>query len=346
MNGAFFVQENTPLIDALRRIDEGNSQIVIVEREGRIVGTLTDGDVRRALLGGAGLDAPVEQVMNRKPITAPAGLSDDTALTIMKRHSIHQLPVVDSDGRVVSVKLIDDLVQPSHSEHWVVLMAGGLGARLKPLTDDLPKPLIRVGGKPILETVLINFIKAGFGKFMIAVNYKADMISDYFGDGSAWGVEIEYLHEKERLGTAGALSLMERRPTRPFFVMNGDLLTTVNFEQMLNYHNQHKAFSTMCVREHAVHVPFGVVDFDEHRLLAIREKPTHKCFVNAGVYLLDPGIIDFITPGEPIDMPTLIERTMEKDKTSVVFPLREYWIDVGRLDDLQRASDEFQRIFG
>lgn len=346
MNGAFFVQEKMPLIEALRRIDAGKSQIVIVEREGRIVGTLTDGDVRRALLGGAGLDAPVDQVMSRNPITAPASISDEAALALMRRHSIHQLPIVDADGHVVTVKLIDDLVQPTHSEHWVVLMAGGLGARLKPLTDDLPKPLIRVGGKPILETVLIGFIKAGFDKFFIAVNYKAEMIREYFGDGSAWGVEIEYLHEKERLGTAGALSLMPRRPTRPFFVMNGDLLTTVNFEQMLKYHNQHKAASTVCVREHSVHVPFGVVEFDEHRLLAIREKPTHKCFVNAGVYLLDPSIIDFIRPDEPIDMPTLIERSMGEGKTSVVFPLREYWIDVGRLDDLQRASDEFQRIFG
>ena len=248
------------------------------------------------------------------------------------------------DGRVVEVKLIDDLALAQQSDHWVVLMAGGLGSRLKPITDDIPKPLIKVGDKPILETVLGGFAKAGFGKFFISVNYKAEMIRDYFGDGSAWGVEIDYLEENERLGTAGALSLLPERPRRPFFVMNGDLLTTVNFDQMLKYHHAHQAFSTVCVREHSITVPFGVIDFDDHRLLGIREKPTQKFFVNAGVYLLDPGVLDHLSANEAVDMPTLIERTIAAGKPSVVFPLREYWIDVGRLDDLQRASDEFQRI--
>jgi dTDP-glucose pyrophosphorylase/predicted transcriptional regulator len=346
MNGVVFVTESMPLLEALRRIDKGNLQLAVVERDGWIVGTVTDGDVRRGLLNGVSLDAPVEQVMNRTPITAPAGISDTAALTLMRRKSIHQLPIVDAEGKVIEVKLIDDLVTASQSDHWVVLMAGGLGSRLKPLTDDLPKPLIKVGDKPILETVLGGFIKSGFGKFFISVNYKADMIREYFGDGSAWGVEIEYLQERDRLGTAGALALMPERPTQPFFVMNGDLLTTVNFEQMLKYHREHKAFTTVCVREHSVTVPFGVVDFDDHRVLGIREKPTQKFFVNAGVYLLDPGVLEFLRQEEVIDMPTLIERTIADGKPSIAFALREYWIDVGRLDDLQRASDEFQRIFG
>ena len=212
MNGAFVVSEQTPLIETLRRIDQGNLQLAIVERDGKIVGTVTDGDVRRALLSGVGLDASVDLVMNRTPITAPAGISNAGALNLMRRHSIHQLPVVDADGKVIEVKLIDDLALAQQSDHWVVLMAGGLGSRLKPITDDLPKPLIRVGDKPILETVLGGFVKAGFGKFFISVNYKAEMIRDYFGDGSAWGVEINYLEENERLGTAGALSLLPERP--------------------------------------------------------------------------------------------------------------------------------------
>ena len=346
INGVIFITETTPLIETLRRIDEGNLQLAIVERDGKIVGTVTDGDVRRALLNGVGFDASVDRVMNRAPTTAPVGISNAGALNLMRRHSIHQLPVVDTDGKVVEVKLIDDLALAPQSDHWVVLMAGGLGSRLKPITDDIPKPLIRVGDKPILETVLGGFVKAGFGKFFISVNYKAEMIREYFGDGSTWGVDISYLEENERLGTAGALSLLPERPKQPFFVMNGDLLTTVNFEQMLKYHREHQAFSTVCVREHSVTVPFGVIDFDDHRLLGIREKPTQKFFVNAGVYLLDPGVLDLIAVNEVVDMPTLIERTIACGKPSVVFPLREYWIDVGRLDDLQRASDEFQRIFG
>jgi len=346
MNGAFVVSEDTALIETLRRIDQGNLQLAIVARDGKIVGTVTDGDVRRGLLGGVSLEASVKLVMNRTPITAQVGISNPAALNLMRKHSIHQLPIVDVEGRVVEVKLIDDLALAPQSDHWVVLMAGGLGSRLKPITDDVPKPLIRVGDRPILETVLGGFVKAGFGKFFIAVNYKAEMIREHFGDGSAWGVEIGYLEENERLGTAGALSLLPERPAQPFFVMNGDLLTTVNFEQMLKYHREHQAFSTVCVREHSVTVPFGVVDFEDHRLLGIREKPTQKFFVNAGVYLLDPGVLDHLAANEAVDMPALIERTVADGKPSVVFPLREYWIDVGRLDDLQRASDEFQRIFG
>jgi dTDP-glucose pyrophosphorylase len=347
MDRVFVVTEKMALIETLRRIDQGNLQLAVVERDGKIVGTVTDGDVRRALLSGIGLDASVERVMNQKPIVGPVGISNAAALTLMRRHSIHQLPIVDTEGKVTEVKFIDDLaVAPPSGDNWVILMAGGLGSRLKPLTNETPKPLLQIGDKPILETVLTGFVKAGFGKFFISINYKAEMIREYFGDGSAWGVDISYLEEHERLGTAGALSLLPERPTQPFFVMNGDLLTTVNFEQMLKYHREHDAFSTVCVREHSVTVPFGVVDFDEHRLIGIREKPTQKFFVNAGVYLLDPGILDHLGANETIDMPSLIERTIAKGKPSVGFPLREYWIDVGRLDDLQRASDEFQRIFG
>jgi dTDP-glucose pyrophosphorylase len=346
MNGVFVVGEETALIETLRRIDQGNLQLAVVERDGKIVGTVTDGDVRRALLSGVSLDASVEQVMNRTPIVAPVGISNAAALTLMRRHSIHQLPIVDAEGKVTEVKLIDDLAVAPPSDHWVILMAGGLGSRLKPLTNETPKPLLRIGDRPILETVLTGFVKAGFGKFFISINYKADMIREYFGNGSSWGVEISYLEERERLGTAGALSLLPERPEQPFFVMNGDLLTTVNFEQMLKYHREHQAFSTVCVREHSVTVPFGVVDFEDHRLVGIREKPTQKFFVNAGVYLLDPCILDHLDANEIIDMPSLIERTIARGKPSVGFPLREYWIDVGRLDDLQRASDEFQRIFG
>jgi dTDP-glucose pyrophosphorylase len=342
----YLVDETTSIFETIRAIGDGNLQVALVCRDGKLLGTATDGDIRRAILASIPLDSPISAVMNRTPTTASLGISNMAALTMMRQRSIHQLPILDPDGKVVDIKLIDDLAIPSQSGHWVVLMAGGLGSRLKPLTDDLPKPLIRIGDKPILETVMTGFIKAGFGKFFISVNYKAEMIREYFGDGSAWGVDISYLEENERLGTAGALSLMPERPTQPFFVMNGDLLTTVNFEQMLKYHLEHQAFSTVCVREHSITVPFGVVEFEDSRLIGIREKPTQKFFVNAGVYLLDPGVLDHLDANEAVDMPSLIERTIAKGKPSVVFPLREYWIDVGQLGDLQRASDEFQGIFG
>jgi NDP-sugar pyrophosphorylase family protein len=311
-----------------------------------LVGTATDGDIRRGILAGIGLDHPVAKVMNRSPITAKPGISDEAALALMRRHSIHQLPILSADNRVVDVKLIDELTRASHAEHWVVLMAGGAGTRLRPLTDDLPKPLIKVGGKPILETILMNFIASGFVKFFISVNYKAEMIQEYFGDGSNWGVEIAYLREKVKLGTAGALALLPEKPRNPFVVMNGDLLTTINFQQLIKYHREHQATATACVLEHTTTIPYGVVEIAENEVVSIREKPAVKQFINAGVYLLEPVVFDYVEPNKPLDMPSLLNTLVQKGKTTVAFPLREYWIDIGRLDDLKRASDEYQHVFG
>ncbi len=342
----YMLVETVPLLDALRVIDGTPGQIALIHDNGRLIGTITDGDIRRAILAGTSLSETVGTIMNRNPITAPSGILRHAALRLMERRSIHQLPTIDSTGHLVGILLIDDLMHQTPNENWVVLMAGGLGNRLKPLTDDLPKPLIKVGDKPILETILLGFIAAGFTRFYMSVNYKAEMIEDYFGDGSKWGVEIQYVRESKKLGTAGALALLPERPTQPFFVMNGDLLTTMNFTQMLTYHTDHKAAATMCVREHAITIPYGVVAFDDHRFTSIREKPTERYFVNAGVYVLDPAVLTLIEPDEEIDMPTLFDRVVQAGNQASVFPLREYWIDVGRLDDLKRASDEYERVFG
>jgi len=340
------VAETTPILEAIRVLDESSLQIALVQHDGHVVGTLTDGDVRRALLAGATLDQPVTKIMNRSPVVAQNGITNEAALALMRRHSIHQLPILDADNRVVDIKLIDELTRASHADYWVVLMAGGAGTRLRPLTDDLPKPLIKVGGKPILETILTNFIASGFVKFFIAVNYKAEMIQEYFGDGSTWGVEIAYLREKVKLGTAGALSLLPEKPRHPFVVMNGDLLTTVNFQQLIKYHREHQATATACVLEHTTTIPYGVVEIAENEVVGIREKPAVKQFINAGVYLLEPVVFDYIEPDKLLDMPSLLNLLVQKGKTTVAFPLREYWIDIGRLDDLQRASDEYQHVFG
>lgn len=340
------VSETTPILDAIRTMDEGRLQIALVERQGRLVGTLTDGDVRRALLSGATLSQPVQAIMNNSPIVASSGITNEAALALMRKHSIHQLPIVDANGMIVEIKLIDDLTRVSHADYWVVLMAGGQGTRLRPLTEDLPKPLIKVGGRPILETILSNFIAAGFAKFFFSVNYKAEMIQEYFGDGSKWGIDISYLEEKTKLGTAGALSLLPSRPVNPIIVMNGDLLTTINFQQLIKYHQEHKAVATACVLEHTTTIPYGVVEISDNAVTGIREKPTLKQFINAGVYLLQPEAFDYIETGKPLDMPSLLNILVGKNKTTVAFPLREYWIDIGRLDDLKRASDEYQHVFG
>jgi dTDP-glucose pyrophosphorylase len=343
---AHLVEESTSIFEAIRVIGEGRLQMALVHREGRLVGAATDGDIRRGILARVPLDNPIAEIMNRSPVVGRVGLTNDAALAIMRRHSIHQLPLVDEDNRIRDVKFLDDLLETQASNNWVVLMAGGLGTRLRPLTDETPKPLIKVGDRPILETILRSFVAGGFSKFFISVNYRAEMIEDHFGDGSTWGAEIEYLRETDMLGTAGALSLLPERPSQPFFVMNGDLLTSVNFRQVMNYHTEHNAPATICVREHAVTIPFGVVTTSDHHLVDIQEKPTYRYFVNAGVYVLDPVALDFIPQGEALDMPPLLNRLLANNKRPIVFPLREYWMDVGRLDDLQRASSEFERIFG
>ncbi|MBR0826176.1 nucleotidyltransferase family protein [Bradyrhizobium manausense] len=340
------IEAQTSIFDAMRVIGEGRLQIVVVHENSRLLGAATDGDIRRGILARIPLEAPISEIMNRKPITATIGITDEAALALMRRHSIHQLPLVDRDNIIHDIKFLDDLLQVGQLENWVVLMAGGLGTRLRPLTEETPKPLIKIGGRPILETIIRNFVASGFSKFYLAVNYKAEMIEDYFGNGTGLGVEIRYLRENARLGTAGALSLLPEIPSRPFFVMNADLLTSVNFRHVLNYHVERKAPATICVREHKVTVPFGVVLTDQYHLTAITEKPTYSHYVNAGVYVLEPEALKLIEAGKPLDMPNLLQGLIQQGRRPAVFPVSEYWMDVGQLDDLHRASLDFEEIFG
>jgi NDP-sugar pyrophosphorylase family protein len=230
-------------------------------------------------------------------------------------------------------------------DNWVVLMAGGLGSRLRPLTDECPKPMLRVGNKPLLETIIETFIEQGFRRFFISVNYMADTIKEYFGDGSRWGAEIQYLEETSRLGTAGALSLLPEKPQAPLLVMNGDLLTKINFRQLLDFHREHHAQGTMCVREYEFQVPYGVVKMDHHRITGFEEKPIQRYFVNAGIYVLEPQALQHIPHGVFFDMPSLFQTLMADRQEAVVFPIREYWLDIGHMADYDRANGEFARNF-
>jgi dTDP-glucose pyrophosphorylase len=340
------IAPGTSIFEALRVIGDGRLQIVLVHEDGYLVGAATDGDIRRGILARIPLESPISSIMNRTPVTATLDITDEAALALMRRHSIHQLPLVDESNVIRDVKFLDDLLQTGQLENWVVLMAGGLGTRLRPLTYDMPKPLIKIGGRPILETIIRSFANSGFSNFFLAVNYKAEMIEDYFGDGSKFGVAIRYLREHDRLGTAGALSLLPEPPSRPFFVMNADLLTSVNFRQVLNYHIEHAASATVCVREYKVTVPFGVVTTEDHHLLDIKEKPTFHHFVNAGVYVLDPATLSLVQADGALDMPDLLQRLAAAGRRPAVFPLSEYWMDVGHLDDLRRASLDYEEIFG
>jgi NDP-sugar pyrophosphorylase family protein len=220
-------------------------------------------------------------------------------------------------------------------------MAGGLGTRLQPLTDECPKPLLMVNGKPILETILESFVEQGFKRIFLSINFKAEMIRNYFGAGERWGIQIEYLHENTCLGTAGALSLLPEKPTAPVIVMNGDLLTRTNFDNLLQFHITQGATATMVVREYDFQVPYGVVRLDGTRIDAIEEKPVHKFFVNAGIYALSPEALDYLPAGVFFDMPALFEHLITADKVTAAYPLREYWLDIGQLEEFERAQREW-----
>jgi dTDP-glucose pyrophosphorylase/predicted transcriptional regulator len=340
------VSPETSFRDALRTIDAGGVQIaLVVDEAGRLVGTVTDGDVRRGLLRGQTLDEPVLNIANRLPTVARESDDTGTILAMMKLKHLRQIPVVDDDGVVLRLILLDDLIQDRIRDNWVLLMAGGLGTRLGALTKDRPKPLLQVGGKPILETILEEFIQQGFHRFYFSVNYMAEMVIDHFGDGGKWGVEIHYLRETEQLGTAGALRLLPEPLKEPLIVMNGDLLTKAKFNDMLDFHVEHQAYATMAVREYTFQVPYGVVQLRKHQLLGIEEKPTHEFFVSAGIYVLSPAAVANLPAGNVLNMPTLFDSYIERGLTVSAYPVREYWLDIGRLGDFERAHDEFERIF-
>lgn len=336
--------EDAKILDAARVIDSTFAKIaIIVNKENVLLGCVTDYDVRKAVLRGISMsETSVNEIMSKQPKTALEGLSDTIIHKMFLYRNVRQLPIVNRDNIVCGLKTLWEYeTRNIKRANPVVLMAGGLGTRLRPLTDNCPKPLLKIGGKPILEIILENFIQQGFYNFYISVNYKAEMIEKYFGDGSNYSVSINYLKENKRLGTAGALSLLPESLKEAVIVMNGDLLTKVDFNQLLDYHIYRNADATMCVREYSYQVPYGVIDIDNLEIKMLREKPSYTFFVNAGMYVLQPDIIKEIPHDTFFDMTDLFNLNIQKKKRNLAFPIREYWIDVGRMEDFERASEEF-----
>lgn len=333
--------------DAIGAIDRSRRQIaLVVDPDGKLLATVTDGDVRRGILDGVDLDGPVSQVMHTTPTTVEQGDAPETLRRLIREKKLQHVPVLDAAGRLVDLSTVDELFGITPKETRVVLMAGGLGKRLRPLTENLPKPMLSVGGKPLLEQIIGVMSEQGYSRISISVNYRRDVVMDHFGDGSAFGVDIDYIEEDEPLGTAGALSLMSERPTKPFIVMNGDLLVALRFSNLLNFHNKIGASATMVVREYTHQIPYGVVRTDGDLLTGIEEKPVERHYVNGGIYVLSPEALDAIEPGASLDMPTLFTRLKDAGSTTAVFPLAEYWRDIGQLDDLEAARSEFDSVFG
>ena len=337
------VNSDITLEQAIQVLDKAALRIaLIVGEDDKLLGTLTDGDVRRALLKHLPLHTPVTEVMNTQPKMAEQTWTESRVLAMLEQYELLQLPLVDSEGRVIGLANLHDILNKHRHDNPVFLMAGGFGTRLRPLTNNCPKPMLKVADKPILEQILLNFVEAGFHRFYISTHYMPEVIRDYFSDGEKWGVSIQYVHEEEPLGTGGALGLLPHDEIdQPIFMMNGDLLTSLNLHSFLEFRERQNGVATMCVREYEHQVPYGVITSEGTQIKSMVEKPVHRFFVNAGIYLLEPALVKSVSPGTRIDMPTLLEQEIDGGKTVDMFPIHEYWLDIGRMDDFQKAQDEF-----
>jgi len=343
---ATLLRPHNTLKEAIEVLNRASLQIVmVIDEHNKLQGTITDGDIRRALMKHHGMETHLRDIMFKESTTALINENQEVILKMMKERCLLQVPLLNSEGCVVGLETLHNLVDKQRHDNAVLLMAGGRGKRLLPLTKDTPKPLLKVGGKPILETILSQFVDAGFHKFFLATHYKAEMLKEHFGDGSKWGVEINYLFEEEPLGTAGALGLLpEGLPDAPIIFMNADLLTKVNFEHLLNFHLQQGGMATMCVCKYDFQVPYGVIESEDLRVKNIVEKPVQSFFVNAGIYALDPDIVNHINGNEHTDMPCLLESLIGKDKQVNMFPMHEYWLDIGKLEQFERAQLDIKNM--
>lgn len=342
-----FVDSEDSIRVSMANIDNSTKGISFVRNsEGQLQGTVTDGDIRRAILNGCSLDEPVSKIMNRNFIFVTENYTQKLITNIFKQKSISQIPVLDDDMRVVDILYYRDLISRENlKSNQVVIMAGGLGTRLMPLTKELPKPMLQIGAKPLLETIINQLKTYGYHRFILCVNYKSDVIKNYFQDGTEFDVEIQYIEEEKRLGTAGAIRLAKEYLTEPFFVVNGDVLTRLNFEQFMDYHLKKENVITVGVKQHEIQIPYGVLDIKDEQLLSLREKPSFSYFINAGIYCLLPDILDSIPANEYYDITQLIDAQIKMSKRVGSFPITEYWLDIGQLEQYNQAKVDYKSIF-
>lgn len=346
----FLIDESATIRDAMTAIDRSGKGIaLVVDSFERLVTTITDGDIRRAILAGVGLDSPVTSLIvrrppnARKPITAPAEASDAELEELMARHEIRHVPVLDRGGRLVRLAIREELETTPEIPVSAVIMAGGFGTRLRPLTDETPKPMLNIGGQPLLQRTVERLRRSGIRNVNLTTHYLPEKIHDHFGDGSDFGVRINYVAEEKPLGTAGALSLLPESD-EPLLVMNGDILTGVDFQELVRFHREHEAALTVGVRQYEFKVPYGVVQAEQGVVRALREKPKYEFLVNAGIYLLEPDVKRYIPADRRFDMTDLIGALLEEGRKVVTFPVVEYWLDIGQIEDFQRAQRDVQSL--
>lgn len=344
-----FISVNDSIRSALECIDRGGlSLVLIVDDELHLLGTISDGDIRRAILAGIKIEEPVTILLSRKtntqyskPITAFIGTSPEILIGLMQKYALNVIPIIDEENHVIDLITIDDLIPPKNLPLSAVIMAGGFGTRLRPYTDDTPKPMLPVGGRPLMEVIIEHLRYSGIKTVNITTHYFPEKISEYFKDGKDFGIDINYVNEKEPLGTGGALGLLPT-PKETMLVINGDVLTQINYQSMLTFHNENKADLTVAVKRYDVEIPYGVVDYDGVIVKGVKEKPRMSYFVNAGIYLLDPVVYQYMPLGKHFNMTDLIQWLIDAGKKVVSFPVSEYWLDIGQQADYVQAQKDVE----
>ena len=328
---------------AIKVLHEGGCRIALVsDKHDRLLGTLTDGDIRRALINKLTMKSYVKLVMNSDPVTVTNNTESKEIISLMTSQELLHMPIIDKDGFLCGLETLNDLIEERKYDNPIFLMAGGFGTRLHPLTEHTPKPLLKVGIKPILETIIEQFVKYGFHNFYISTHFKSEQIMDYFQSGEKYDVSISYVHEDTPMGTAGSLGLLpENLPDLPIIVMNGDILTRVDFNHLLNFHYENNTEATMCVREYDFQVPYGVIEIANHKIAKIEEKPIHNFFVNAGIYVLDKTLVNRVDGKSYLNMTDLLNKEIYNGGVSV-FPIHEYWLDIGHMKEYEKANKEIK----
>jgi len=337
----FFLKANDSVLNVINNINNSHYQICfIVDDQGSLIGSIADGDIRRGLIEGHSIDSLASQIMNPNPISILATQNERQAQTIMSANQIKQLPVVNEDHQLVGLHLMDQISNLAHKENSILIMAGGFGKRMMPLTENLPKPMLKVAGKPILEHIILNAKAQGFRKFIISLHYLGNLIIDHFGDGSNLDISIQYIHEIEPLGTAGAMALINPLPNLPFIVTNGDIITDVNYANLLHFHESNKSQATMAIKKYKLQNPYGVVNIKGLEITSFEEKPIQMSYVNAGIYALNPSSLKYLKVNEPCDMPDLFELLKKNNYFITAYPIHETWADVGRPIDLSEVNED------
>ncbi len=336
------IKPNTSILDTLKVIDNAAVEIaLVVDENKRLIGTVTDGDIRRGLIKGTKLEEPIDSLMNPSPITAGLNSTDDELLFLMTNRSIKHLPILDKNRRVLRLVLLKDLIKGKKRPNIAIIMAGGLGSRLGTLTQNTPKPLLPVGGKPVIARIAEQLKSHGIEEIYISINYKGSQIKKWFEENPINGAQISYLEEKEFLGTAGALSLLPNKPSNPFIVINGDIISPVNFGSLLEFHQQSHKSMTLCTREFNFQVPYGVLKLNGSQLISIEEKPSQNIFINAGIYVINPELLKYIPEKNRFDMPELINIAIKEGNEIACYPVSDYWLDIGTPQDYIKADKEF-----